>query len=165
MLGKEDIISGSLQLHDAKSCFVYFLIMDGDIVYIGKSVSFNNRIKDHIRTGMVFDSVFLLHISESELDEIERVYIEAYKPRYNVVYASSKEKRNAKTMAKYCHIKTGWMEIRNASFISTLTLTEIYRLSRRGDVRKKYSKELDKYYIRIDDIRMVEQGHAKDAQQ
>jgi hypothetical protein len=67
-----------------RNCFIYFLVNDGNLVYVGKS---NNgilgRINSHIK-DKDFDSAYYVAISSEELlDEYERKYIVKYKPKYN----------------------------------------------------------------------------------
>jgi hypothetical protein len=67
-----------------RNCFIYFLVNDDNLVYVGKS---NNgilgRINSHIK-DKDFDSAYYVAISSEELlDEYERKYIVKYKPKYN----------------------------------------------------------------------------------
>ena len=67
-----------------RNCFIYFLMKDNNLVYIGKS---NNgilgRINSHIK-DKDFDSAYYTAISSEELlDEYEKKYIVKYKPKYN----------------------------------------------------------------------------------
>ena len=67
-----------------RNCFIYFLLKDDNLVYVGKS---NNnifaRINSHIK-DKEFDSAYYTAISSEELlDEYEKKYIVKYKPKYN----------------------------------------------------------------------------------
>lgn len=69
-----------------RNCFIYFLIKDKNLVYVGKS---NNnilsRINSHIK-DKEFDSAYYKAISSEELlDEYEKKYILKYKPKHNKI--------------------------------------------------------------------------------
>ena len=69
-----------------RNCFIYFLIKDDNLVYVGKS---NNgilgRINSHIK-NKEFDAAYYTAISsEKLLDEYEKRYIVKYRPKYNKV--------------------------------------------------------------------------------
>ena len=62
---------------------VYFLIRDGDVVYVGQSVNVLDRISKHRREGKVFDSFAFMECQASHLDRYEQMYIEAFVPELN----------------------------------------------------------------------------------
>lgn len=62
---------------------VYFLIKDGQIVYVGKSMIPIRRIGDHAR-DKIFDSISFIPCCADELDSLEQDYIRALKPTYNL---------------------------------------------------------------------------------
>lgn len=63
---------------------VYFLSMDGVVVYVGKSVSLSVRISAHIsEKEKQFNGVFYLPVPESDLLRTESAFIESLKPKYN----------------------------------------------------------------------------------
>ena len=65
-----------------KSCV--YILMDGtEIVYIGQSVCGLERIADHKRRNLKFDRVMHLSVPTGELDDVERLYISIYRPKYN----------------------------------------------------------------------------------
>lgn len=69
-----------------RNCFIYFLIKDDNLVYVGKS---NNgilgRINSHIK-NKEFDAAYYTAISsEKLLDEYEKRYIVKYRPKYNKI--------------------------------------------------------------------------------
>jgi len=63
---------------------VYFLVLRGEIVYIGQSVRPRSRIAQHVAEGSKeFDSVFLKHCAAEDLDKWESTFIHSFEPRYN----------------------------------------------------------------------------------
>lgn len=61
--------------------FIYFLIKDNEVVYVGKTTQgisrpFSHKDKD-------YDSINIIYCEEKDLDELEDMYISKYKPPYN----------------------------------------------------------------------------------
>lgn len=64
---------------------IYFLSLDGDVVYVGKSNDPARRVREHIKQKLKeFDSVFVLSCEKGEMDALEQRYIKALTPEYNV---------------------------------------------------------------------------------
>ena len=67
-----------------RNCFIYFLLKDNNLVYVGKS---NNgilgRISSHIKDKDFDSAYYVASSSEELLDEYEKKYIIKYKPKYN----------------------------------------------------------------------------------
>lgn len=61
---------------------VYFLCMDGAVVYVGQSVNVFGRVGAHIG-NKTFDSVFFARVPASDLDFVEGSLIRLLKPKYN----------------------------------------------------------------------------------
>jgi prophage regulatory protein len=73
---------------------IYFLIDGDQIVYIGKSINVFARIAEHQRNNeKKFDTFTYIQIPIDQLDEFEVEYINAYKPKYNVVIPKADNKR------------------------------------------------------------------------
>lgn len=62
---------------------IYFLVMDGEIVYVGQSIDIPSRISRHRREGKEFDSFAYLLCEKEQLDELESLYITAFMPWLN----------------------------------------------------------------------------------
>lgn len=65
---------------------VYFLCADDEVVYVGQALHVISRIANHICEGVKqFDlsRVYFLPCPVGELNEVERQWIQALKPRYN----------------------------------------------------------------------------------
>jgi len=65
--------------------FVYFLIRDGEIIYVGKSENPISRVSQHIHTHIrKFDSYHIIEVPEGEdVDDVERQYILNFRPVFN----------------------------------------------------------------------------------
>ena len=64
-----------------KKCFVYFLLNDGEVVYVGQTQNGLTRPLSH--HDKIFDEIKILYCSADELDLTEDKYIRKYKPIYN----------------------------------------------------------------------------------
>lgn len=71
---------------------VYFFILDGEVVYVGKALDFSSRYKRHDwdrrsghRYAKEWDSVRFLHADAAIIDWIEDNHIRAYRPRFNIM--------------------------------------------------------------------------------
>ena len=63
---------------------VYFLLLAGEIVYIGQSICPFRRFSDHI-ADKKFDAYVFLPCERRDLVNLESYYIGQYKPKYNKV--------------------------------------------------------------------------------
>ncbi len=81
LIPKEILIDKSKCYGSVKTCGIYFLIKDNEIVYIGQSVNIASRVADH--TGKDFDSVSYVACEQNKLDILESLYILAYQPKLN----------------------------------------------------------------------------------
>jgi len=65
-------------------CGVYFLILAGQIVYVGQSTNILRRVGAHARTGRIkFDSVSWTECENRHLHRLERAYINLFDPPEN----------------------------------------------------------------------------------
>lgn len=68
-----------------KTCGIYFLVHEQEIVYVGQSINCHIRIGSHLNDELkVFDSYFVVECPESRLDEMEAKYIVKFRPRFNL---------------------------------------------------------------------------------
>lgn len=71
------------ELYD-KVCGIYFLMLDGEVVYIGQSINCHSRISDHKRLEKIqYDSVYILRTDQAALTPLENLYIRKFKPKHN----------------------------------------------------------------------------------
>ena len=72
--------------------FIYCLIEDDEIVYVGKTINIQSRIVTHKKGEFKnFDSFSIIaklpnEISDSELLKLEEKYIKLLKPKYNIIH-------------------------------------------------------------------------------
>lgn len=63
---------------------VYFLILRGEVVYVGQSVDVFGRLSRHLKTGRIpFDCFNIVPAEVDALDDLEAQYIAALVPRHN----------------------------------------------------------------------------------
>ena len=103
--------------------YIYFLVKDNVVVYVGKTTNLISRYEAHkkreaTRTMWVdgrikkiesqlkeFDDFHYFHISERDLDEKEKYYIKRFLPKYNTCHVSIKARKEVayekKTILKF----------------------------------------------------------------
>lgn len=64
-------------------CGVYFLIDKDEVVYVGQSLDVLNRLSKHMRGGRRFERFAFIACKKEDLDELERLYINALVPAWN----------------------------------------------------------------------------------
>ncbi len=63
---------------------VYFLCLDDEVVYVGRTVSLGKRIATHNEDkSKLFDRVFYLPTAENDLESEESKFISSLKPKFN----------------------------------------------------------------------------------
>lgn len=75
--------TNSIKVEKYKCTFIYFLLQNNEVVYVGQTKEglkrpFSHKDKD-------FDEIRLIYCDENELDEFENKYILKYKPKYNKI--------------------------------------------------------------------------------
>lgn len=66
-------------------CGVYFLLDQETIVYVGQSLNVMARLSDHRREGQKqFNRIFVVECKIGELTHLEALYIDKFKPIYNL---------------------------------------------------------------------------------
>jgi len=73
---------------------IYFLIRNGEVVYVGQSAIPMRRLGDHAR-DKIFDSVAFVPCPLEDVKKVERQYIKQFQPVYN-----GDEKRRFQIRAK-----------------------------------------------------------------
>lgn len=78
---KEEILAAALP---AKSMTgVYFLMLDGEVTYVGQSIDLLGRISRHKREGKEFDSFAYILCGKDDLNDMEAKYITILMPWLN----------------------------------------------------------------------------------
>jgi hypothetical protein len=68
-----------------RTCGIYFLMHEREIVYVGQSVNCHARMGTHLNDDLkVFDSYFIIECPANRLDELEAKYIVQLRPKYNL---------------------------------------------------------------------------------
>lgn len=65
-----------------ENCFIYFLLKDNEVVYVGQTKHGIIRPLTHTK-DKDFNEIKILYCEEKELDLTEDCYIQKYKPLYN----------------------------------------------------------------------------------
>lgn len=75
-----------LILDARKNYLIYFLLLGGDVVYVGQTTQ--NMLRPFAHKDKIFDSVAIIYQSEDkeELNANEEFYIKKYSPKYNRVF-------------------------------------------------------------------------------
>ena len=71
----------AIKIIKPKDIFIYFLLKDDDVVYVGKTTK--GLLRPFYHTDKDYDSVMIIYCDYNELDNIEDYYIKKYQPRYN----------------------------------------------------------------------------------
>lgn len=66
------------------NCGVYFLVLKGEVVYVGQSVDILNRISKHRRAGKEFDAYNFIECAREDAPKVEADYIMAFMPTLNL---------------------------------------------------------------------------------
>lgn len=72
----------------ARISAIYFLLKDGEVVYVGQSVSVFDRLLSHLNemrseAAKDFDSTSFIPVPKDRLDELEQLFIRVLRPKYN----------------------------------------------------------------------------------
>lgn len=76
-----------------RSSGIYFLMREGEVVYVGQSVDVLHRIARHRREGKHFDAYSYMECEAADLDRLERLYIRALVPEDNMSFGNRDIKR------------------------------------------------------------------------
>ncbi|MBN3848607.1 GIY-YIG nuclease family protein [Paraburkholderia sp. Ac-20342] len=84
-LDLEEIVRRSGPLR-SEGAVVYFLIDAGETVYIGQSKKILGRLYEHSMRKK-FDSYYILSVADvGDLDDVERFYINKFRPKHNSMF-------------------------------------------------------------------------------
>jgi len=65
-----------------EECGVYFLVDNGEVVYVGQSINVSSRVSNHFK-DKTFEHAFAIACCAAELDDVERKWIDKLLPIYN----------------------------------------------------------------------------------
>ncbi len=83
LLEAKELLASAKPAHQ-KPC-IYFLILAGEIVYVGQTTNLIKRLGRHLQDGKEFDSYSVVECEKRDLLRLEMAYISELKPRYNVM--------------------------------------------------------------------------------
>jgi len=69
--------------------FIYFLVHNKEIIYIGKSHNLYLRLLQH-RTYKKFDYVYVLEFESCDVCKMEKIIIQTFTPKYNNMWANQR---------------------------------------------------------------------------
>ena len=131
-----------IDLTDTPTIFVYFLIYNENVVYVGQTTRGLARVYSHVHDKR-FDKIYIIECDEEELDYWEDFYIFKYKPKYN-------KRPNLKynfSIAKLVHKIND--TYKNGVFDYKVTRTKVKKMiTELNIVPREYENEL---YISIED--------------
>jgi len=82
LLNAEEIVSRAQPFENC--CGVYFLINNGEIVYVGQSVNIWGRLGTHFNDNLKeFDRIAYVLVDKEDLNRVEAAYIRKFQPKYN----------------------------------------------------------------------------------
>jgi hypothetical protein len=62
---------------------VYLLLLGGEVVYVGSSLTMVERVKAHQQNGRPFDRVIFIPTFACDREDLERILIDAIQPKQN----------------------------------------------------------------------------------
>src|SRR5690625_394111 len=83
--------------------FIYFLLKDEKVVYVGKTKNVKRRLNEH--KGKVFDDYKLLKCTSDESSFLEDKYITKFDPKYNNSLNSKGEYKSLELFCKENNLK------------------------------------------------------------
>lgn len=91
---------GCKKIERLRETFIYFLLKDGDVVYVGQTKAGISRLSAH--GDKDYDEIYVMYCDDSELDCLEDKYITKYRPKYNKQpnYYMNISLKRAKDMAR-----------------------------------------------------------------
>lgn len=83
------IIEGLVPMnHVLNGYYIYFLVKDQEVVYVGQTSALISRLSDHLKNiDMIFDTYYFKEVPQyevSRINEIEKFYIKSINPKYNI---------------------------------------------------------------------------------
>lgn len=79
--------------------YIYFLMNQGTVVYIGASTQMDIRIRPHFHSDKIFDAIALLPTKNYQ--ELEPEFITQYQPLYNVQHNPRIRRRDYEAQRAY----------------------------------------------------------------
>lgn len=126
-----------------QNCFVYFLLKDNEVIYVGQTKHGLARPLSH--RDKDFDEIKILYCDATNLDILEDTYIQKYQPTYN--------KQN-----NYA-IRWGLLRVRNRirenTGFSNYTVPKLKRLLKELNINAKTDIYTGKQTISFDEYKII----------
>lgn len=124
--------------NEYSQCCIYFLIENGIVVYVGKTENGKWRIKQH-KNQKKYDDVYIIKCNFDDLMELEDYYMMKYKPKYNIMYNTTRK-----------NIMNAYNEVRRKFSVGIIELIE-YIKNNNIKIEKFNNVESIKYldYLKI----------------
>lgn len=85
---------------------IYFLVRDGEVVYVGQTTNLAARLYKHRQRGVDFDSFAQMPCPAEDMDRLEADYIDALLPEMNVSAPIRARRHSTTTSASRAHRRT-----------------------------------------------------------
>ncbi len=115
--------------------FIYHLICNGDVVYVGQTKSQGGvftRASTHTASGKVFDSIESYSVHDVDIDEQETNDIMKLNPKYNKIISSSKnyiKKQSAMDkISNAIKVRSSVSKLNGHVYYDTKTIEKIIKL-------------------------------------
>jgi len=132
---KEDV---SIYVGIPNKIFVYFLLYNGEVVYVGQTKNGLSRPFSH--KNKIFDEVKIIYCNEEDLDAIEKKYILKYSGKYN---------KELSYMVSYTMTRVRNSLEKNLDI--TIHLTDIKKIIKFLKIKLKIDSTIQKIVISSDD--------------
>lgn len=97
ILTPEEIIEAGIELSKEDGCYIYFLIKDREIVYVGQTIGEPvSRASKHRADGKDFNSYYFVQVKRAALDIMESIYINLFNPKLNKQFPNGRPRANIK---------------------------------------------------------------------
>ena len=136
-----------LKLQKINNIFVYFLVKNNEVIYVGQTKNGIMRPYQH-KYDKDFDTIYIKYCDKDNLDYLEDFYIKKYNPIYNKVlntqlnYSLSKIKNSIKNIHPEFNL------IKLKKIIKTLDIP-INTFNKIITIDQKYYLDILKYYEEV----------------
>jgi len=131
----------SITLPKYQKSFIYFLLKNDDVVYVGQTKSGITRPLTH--KDKDYDTIKLLYCDVKDLNILEDKYIKKYKPIYNKAI-------NYYINYSFCSARN---KIRNVCNDKTFNVPKLKKLIKKLDIKTYYINE--NVYINVADVEKI----------
>lgn len=99
----ESALAGAVSFDRPKKrigLFVYFLVSDGKIVYVGQTADLDSRVEDHTN-NKEFDSVVAIPVDGRFINKVEKEFIQLLSPALNRMCNKPREGGGYKALVEW----------------------------------------------------------------